>query len=170
MSVAASHLIINTLTTRLFVAEDRRLAAILSKLNQRNKPLNDTKLDGFLHAGQFYMPKDASFISGQLAYRTPLHLSLHGDMECFLADRKCVEDEKKLISQVLFTLLVNCVSPQEVRDTLPECLIAHLSNDIAHLERTDEPSYTIKYNPRALRQYAKALPKIEFYSATPLLY
>jgi hypothetical protein len=161
--------IITTLTAKLFEAEERRLASAIVSLNQRNKRLFDRKVDGFLHSGIFYLPKDASLLGGPGQTKTPLHLSLHGEMETFLKDRKAVGDEHKLISQVLFTVLVPCRSAQHIRNALPECLVGYLPN-IAVLSRTDEAAYTIQDKPRALRQYEKALPKMEVYSATQYLY
>jgi hypothetical protein len=161
--------IIDPLTAKLFAAEERRMGNLVSKLNTRNKHLSDTKVDGFIHRGLYYIPKDAVSIRGAKQSKTALHLSLIGEMESFLKERKRVEDDRKLISQVLFLLLSPCTSLQDIRNALPECLVGCVP-DLVRLNRTDDAAYTIRDNPRALRQYETALLKIEIFVATQLLY
>lgn len=161
--------IVTALTTRLFEAEERRLGAIISSLNKRNKGMAEVKLDGFLYLGIFYLPKDATLRSVGPVAKTALCGSLYGEMESFLQDKKQVLDEQKLIKQILFTLLRPCRNNQNFRDALPECLVNCLP-DLARLLRQEETAWTIRDNPRALRQYEKFLPRMELYSAAKLLY
>jgi hypothetical protein len=160
---------IDPLLTKLLAAEDRRMGNILSKMNTKNKRLNDTKIDGFIHRGIYYIPKDAVWIRVAKQSKTALHLSLIGEMESFLKDRQRVEDDRKLISQVLFNLLSPCRSNQDIRNALPNCLVSVMP-ELAKLPRTDSEAYTLQDNPRALRQYEMALLKMEVFVATQLLY
>jgi hypothetical protein len=145
------------------------LGGIISRLNTKNKRFCETKVDGFIHAGIYYIPRDAISIRGPRQSRVALHLSLVGEMQDFLNEKQRVESEKKLISQVLFNLLNPCTSNQDIRNTLPECLVGYIP-DLAKLHRTNSEAYTIQDNPRALHQYETALLKIEVFVATQLLY
>jgi len=81
-----------------------------------------------------------------------------------------VDLEKQLIKQSLSHLLIPCRSEQDIRDALPDCLSALMPRSIQALPRTNEEAWTIRNDERALRQYRKALPRIEFYSAARLIY
>jgi hypothetical protein len=164
-----SYWYINIILTKLFAAEERRLSGIISRLNTKNKQFRETKVDGFIHAGLYYVPKDAISIRGPRQTKTALHLSLIGEMESFLGEANRVKSERKLISQALFNLLSPCTSLQDVRNALPECLVSCVP-DISKLNRTDIEAYTIQDKPRELRQYKTALLQIEVYVATQLLY
>ena len=160
--------LIKTLTDNLFEAEDRRLMRDLSILNQKNKRLSDVKVDGFLYNGEYFLPKDAALRA--IGSGTPaLHIILQGDMEYFLADRKTVREEQKFIKQILYTLLSSCKSQQDIRDTLPEFLVGSFPS-LSRLPRIEQVAFTIRDNPRAIRQFDKYLPKMEIYSAAKLLY
>lgn len=160
--------LIKTLTDHLFAPEERRLAGYISKLNQRNKKLSEIKTDGFLYAGVFYQPADATLVLDRHQYKPSLHISLQADMEKHMRDRAEVMEERALISQTLFLLLKPCYSNQDYRDALPECLASLLK--LTHMPRTREMAYTIEHNARAKRQFEKILPKMEIYSTAGLLY
>ena len=88
----------------------------------------------------------------------------------FLSDVKKVELDKEQIKQVLFKLLYQANTLQEIRDSLPECLVP-LVPEIAKLSRqTDDPTWFIRNDERALKQYKKMLPKIEMYAVSRMIY
>lgn len=88
----------------------------------------------------------------------------------FLNDVKKVELDKEQIKQVLFKLLYPTTTLQEIRDALPDCLVP-LAPDISKLSRqTDDPTWFIRNDERALKQYRKILPKIEMYAMSRLIY
>lgn len=162
--------ITSALLETLFEAEDRRLNKILIQLNQDNKKLRDSKVDGFLYLGLPYLPKGIStVITGRTQCKQALHAGLVEAMERYLEDRLVVKEDRGFIQQTLFQMTRPCKSVQDLRDTLPECLV-NLRQDLARYPRTRNVAWTIQDNPRALRQYEKILPRIEFYSATRLIY
>lgn len=152
---------------QLFVAEFRRLRTNVSKLNRQNNEVRRAQADGFMLNGLFYRDME----SPPSADCAPaLDLSLMADGLSFIADRDKVHHERQLIKQTLNHLVTGCSSSQDLRDALPDCLRDTLTQEINRLSRTREEAYTIRDNPRALRQYQKILPRIEFYSAARLLY
>lgn len=162
--------IVAALVAKLFEAEGRRLNGRIVDLNQKNKRLKDVRVDGFLHGGVFYLPRDVSTtVLGPGQAKVTLHRDLEGEFLDFLADQQQVYDERRLVQQTLFSLLNPCRTDQEMRDALPECLVG-LVPHLAPLPRSNEPAHTLQDNPRALRQYEKTLPKMELYSAVRLLY
>jgi hypothetical protein len=154
----------------LFKAEERRLNSIIVSLNARHKELYGINLDGFIYRGEKFIPKlETITIAGKGQPTKVLHHALNDDMEEFLRDLTNVKTHENSIKQVLFGLLVPCKSPQDMRDALPECLVG-LIPELQAIPRTREPAYTIAHDERAVRQYEKALPKIEMYSISRLLY
>lgn len=58
-----------------------------------------------------------------------------------------------------------------MRDALPECLVAQdQSGRYKGLERTREAAWTLAGDKRALEQYEKILPSIEYYAAAHLIF
>lgn len=169
MPTEAIYTIVLRISSGLFEAEYRRLDAVISSLNQRNKRLYDAKVDGFLYAGQFYLPRDATLRTVGAVAKTPLHGSVENEMIAFLADREIVTTDQGFIRQTLHALLRLCRTDQQARDALPECLVSCYPS-FARLPRYDEVAHSIRDNPRALRQFEKFLPKMELYSALKLLY
>lgn len=162
--------LVRKLTASLFVAEERRLNGKIVELNTRNKQVRKLQVDGFLFSGQFYLPTGVSTVRfGPGQAKAPLHDSLVDSMEEYLADQKSIRTDQNLIRQTLFQVLSNCRTDQDFRNALPECLVEHIEG-LNRLSRTEEPGYTVRSNPRALRQFQKALPKIELYAATRLIY
>jgi hypothetical protein len=162
--------IIHSIADKLFEAEERRINAMIVKLNQQNKRLSEAKVDGFLYNGQLYMPKQGSLlVLGVNQSKVPLHISLHSEMDKLAKDDKIVRDDRSFIIQTLFILLSPCVSKQDIRDTLPECIV-DCAGDLQRLSRTREPAWSIQHNPRAIKQYHKLLPKLEIYAAARLIY
>lgn len=166
----STYALVKALTDTLFKAEERRLDRAILALNQENKRLQGAQIDGFLHAGQFFLPKGVSLtLAGPGQAKTALHKDLIGEMLHHLKDRSTVQEEREFISQTLYKLLNPCRTQQDIRDALPECLVNCIP-ELARLPRQREAAFTIKDDPRALRQYEKILPKMEIYSAARLLY
>lgn len=161
--------IIEGLSKVLFEAEYRRLESSVKRLDQQNREILRHVSSGFMHNGVLYRPKDAATIAVGAGANPPLAWELLGSMNEFLADRKVIQTDQKLIEQTLYTLLYQCNDGQELRDSLPECLVS-LVPALQSLNRCCNEGFIIRHDERAHRQYLKILPKIEFYSATRLMY
>jgi hypothetical protein len=162
--------LIVSLMDKLFEAETRRLDRTVQQLNQENKQLQKSALDGFLFGGKFFVPMNVSTtMAGYGQAKPPLHPALHPQMREHMKDLQIVQEERRFISQTLHLLLLPCQTERQIRNALPECLVSCVDGLSAH-PRSDEPAYTLQHDPRALRQYEKMLPKMELYSAARLLY
>lgn len=158
---------IQALSHTLFQAEDRRNTRSVDELFQSNRRIIPNHGDGFTFSGEVFRPSHAP-TRGKLFY-TPLHPSLTGDVLAFLADRDSVRQERKLMEQIFFKLLVPCMTSQDCRDALPDCLQDVLPS-IQLLSRTRPEAYTLTGDERAIRQYEQIFPRIQFYSAVRLIY
>lgn len=161
--------LIKSITDKLFEPEARRLASMINDLNTKNKELRAVSVDGFLYGGKLYMPSGVSTIvrSGTQS-KVTLHFSLNQEMETWLWDCKIIKTDQDLIKQMLFLLLKHCTNEQDLRDTLPECLINLVFTQPP--PRRNQPGYTLEDNERAQRQFQTILPKMELYSSTRLFY
>lgn len=159
------HKVIDHIINVLFAAERRRLTRAIDDLCKSNQEAYGEKLDGFHYQGRFYRPEG---LMGQLK-RKVLHLSLFDRMDLHLADEAAVKADEQFIRQTLFQLLDPCKTPQDMRDALPNCL-ADALGEHSRLPRMNEEAFTIRDNPRAMKQYNKIRPKLDLYSAARLLY
>ena len=159
------HTFIDHICKVLFTAETKRLAKTISDLIDKNQALYFVYLHGFTHAGEGF---NREGLTGALQRKT-LHIKLWDEMNLFLADRKHIENDKKDIQQLLFKLLDPCFSSQDIRDSIPDCVLDTLPSYIRDLQRARNPTFFLNHE-RDFRQYNKTLPKLEFYSAARLLY
>jgi hypothetical protein len=160
--------VIDEITTNLFEPEKRRIQGWVDKLIRANQEAYDVKeMPGFLYGGVFYR---ASWLGpGDWPGKKALHHSLYTEMDALLKDREGVYRDRDFIRQTLVKLLQNCDNSEQIRNTLPEGLVAMMPS-LSCIRRTDEPACTIRGDARAMRQYEKMLPKIEVYSAARLIY
>jgi hypothetical protein len=149
---------------KLFVAEDRRITKALDVLIKQNQEATGMLSDGFMYQGKFYRHSNAAAGGGA---RTTLDLSLWPQMERLLQEKEEIELDRRQIEQVLFRLIEPCANLQHVRDAVPDCIIDITPAEVRELGRMGRPNWQTL---RDLRQYNKILPRIEFYSATRLIY
>ena len=160
-SISTVYTIVTSLVTKLLEADKRRQNDSLIEINAANKSLQKQSIDGFIYRGDFWCPTlDGPILGGARVKRTLLHPTLEPKMNDWLSERNLIVHEQHLIRQVLHTLVRKCQDMQDLRDTLPECVVM-LFKELDQLSRTREPAWTIQDNPRALSQWAKVLPRIE---------
>ncbi|QDH83947.1 hypothetical protein Axy10_046 [Achromobacter phage vB_AxyP_19-32_Axy10] len=157
------------LVKELFKAELRRLDGLLEEIalaNDRIKGIPFTA--GFLFNGEFYKRNTARNTPGR-GEKVDLDYSLTDQMLSFCKETALLLNDIQMINQMVFRLVKGCETNQDVRDALPECL-AGFSEAMRALPRTREAGYTLEGDERAQRQYAKILPRMEFYSVMGLIY
>lgn len=163
----SSHEIIKRITTSLFEPEQRRLTAAKDLLVKRNAEFyRDKPHDGFTYQGK---PYDYEHLGRGTRTRVSLHFELIDQMDEFLKDQEQVWGDRYYISQILHNILAPCQDLQDIRDALPNCLVDTLE-ELRSYNRTRPEAYTIQADKRAVRQYQKVLPRIEFYATARLLY
>lgn len=164
--LTGNHEIINPILGLLFEAEERRLTNWIDKICRDNAEVKGQANVGFIYAGRFYRPSDQV---GHIPGKRALHPSLEPDMTAFVRDQAGIELDKSLIKQTLFNLIFPCHTDQQIRDALPDCLVSVLT-DYSRLPREQEEAWSIRDNPRAMRQYEAILPKIQIYTAARMMY
>jgi hypothetical protein len=164
--------IIASIASSLMAAEYRRLEKTLLEIAQENRRARGEGLGtplSFLYSGGCYAPAEEKFSSRLGNGRSPLHPVLEPMMQEYIQDKKVIDADIKMIQQNLFKLLYQCCNLQELRDVLPECIVA-LHPKLKAIPRHCSPLFLIRNDPRAMRQWEAIFPKIEFYSATHLMY
>src|SRR5688500_4841045 len=113
--------IIQGIKNALFLPEERRLQGWIDQIAQKNKSLSDIKDPlGFWFDGKYFRP---SWLTVGKYPKTTLHELLHSEMEDFIKDQHSVNEDRQYISQTLFALIEPCETYQNIRDTLPDCLV-----------------------------------------------
>lgn len=158
--------LINQIIDRLFTPEQRRIDQEIEALCKSQREITGDSIDGFLLDGEAFRWKTAPTVGTR---KSGLHPDLNGLAREFLSTYKEVEKEKEQIRQGLILLVRPCNDLQDLRDALPNC-ITDTVPELAGLERTREPAWTIQGNRRHMRAYEHILPKLEFYSVSRLLY
>lgn len=155
----------------LFLAELTRLDDVLNKLIDQNDHIHGIPVSaGFLYQGEYYLRSNAS-TAPTFGERLLLNPELWGKMNKYLEASSRLIMEVHLVNQAVFRLVRGCMSYQDVRDALPECLVVQdQTGRYKGLERTREPAWTIAGDDRALAQYNKILPSIEYYAAAHLIF
>jgi hypothetical protein len=147
----SSH-VLGVLKAKLAEPEKRRLDKILQDLNQRNRYMTQVQHDGFLYGGAHELPRYRSNnlpLKGQLKGLSP---ELFDEMEALIADRHQSELNLSFSTQVIFAIIKNCETLEDIRNALPDHLWI-LYGHPQHIDRTREELWTIRDNPTLLRQY-----------------
>lgn len=159
---------IGLMMEKLFEAEERRIDRSIEELDRQNREVKGHKTYGFMHQGKVYMPKNNPNIADHRG-REALAFTLHKQGNLLVKDIRVVADDKQMIEQLVYLLIKDCESVQAVRDTLPESLV-NLSDELAQYTRLSQEGYTLEGDERAQRQFLKLKDKIDFYTATRLIY
>jgi hypothetical protein len=158
--------VIEALLKSLFGNDFRRLTEWTDKMVGKNCSRLGIVGHAFLYSGIVYRQSN---VVGIIKAPKLLHGELMEEMDALLADKAIVDDHRASVRQTLVNLFDPCESLQDMRDTLPECLVGCLPR-FQQISREKEPAFTIANNPRAMRQYAKVLPLMESYAAARLIF
>lgn len=163
-----AHQWIDQILKELFAPDHRRLVAWVDKLCENNQEIVGKDVHGFIYAGAFYRPSN---VRGVITGRKSLHSSLAPKMEDFLRSKQIMEVEKTKLRQALFMLLEPCNDQQDIRDTLPECIVDCLPELRQHYpNRKKAVAFTIASNERAMKTFNRLLPKMEEYSVARMIF
>ena len=166
-----AHEWVDMIVGKLFQPDNERMGKAVSELTDANRSLRGDTSFGFMHHGKRYLdPRYASQRKVLSKYPMPtLALELHDRLAQFASDNAQLEKDKALIKQALTPLLINCNDLQDIRNSVPECLV-HLVPQISHLQRTmEDNTILIRSDKYAMRAYEKALPLIQAYSVAGLV-
>lgn len=163
--MADLHKLIDSFMTRLFEPENRRLQQRVNELDRQNSEIRRERAYGFQWHGQRFYAENAPTRRTSLP---SLDFSLRNEGNDLIKDRNQVDEDSKLIGQIMYLLIKNCPDLQTIRDALPDSLV-ELSDDLMSMPRQRPAGYSIT-DERQKRQFEKALDKIDFYSATRMMY
>lgn len=162
-----THEVIDHIITVLFEPDRRRIEAWIDRMIAKNEEaMGKTNVHCFIYNGDFYRQSN---VRGFIQYRPALEYALWPEMDKLVADQRQVENDKAFCKQALVMLLEPCGTIQEIRDALPDC-VAEVMPQLQGLERRYAPLWSISGNPRAQRQVAKIMPKLEMYSVTRMMF
>jgi hypothetical protein len=162
----SQQILIANVISDLLAPEMRHFQKQVDQLIDANDAVNGSLSMGFHYLGVAYC-RGGQRIAPQNVLG--LHNSLLPVMTKLMVWLRRVEFDKKLIMQMLYTLLAPCTSYQEIRDAFPDTMTMYLGA-VCDLPRIQEPAWTIKNNPIAMRQYHKTIEKMEAYAAMRFLY
>lgn len=176
MALAYSHQWLDTIIQRLFTPETRRIDKMIESLTERNSLAKKKTTYGFLHMGQVYVSESNKPLFAALHGRNSkvpvpsLSIEFANEASAFINDVTVINRDKSRIRQVLFKLIYQANSKQEIRDALPECVVQTIEG-FKDIPRTrNDCAWLIRDDWRSVRDYEKILPKIEFYAMTALIY
>lgn len=159
--------------TKLFEPEDRYLDRLVVNLNQANSEVKGKEFVGFVHMGVAHIPlanRTRRPRGRPNEYCPTLDFTLLGQAEQYIQQRNRVKLDRDQIRQALFHLLCQCSDMQEIRNVLPDCIVAMFPALSAHRRTVQDPLYMVRSNKPFVEQYQKLLPKIEYYAMSRMLY
>lgn len=171
-----SHEWIDKIIAKLFEAEDRYSDNLIAELNRQNSEVKKQQFVGFMHMGQRFVLREyrPRFSAARRGHRgihalPTLAFSLLEPASHFMKYQTRVDLDKSQIKQLLFGLLHQCNTLQEIRDTLPECLVP-LVPEVAGLSRfIQDPCFLIRNDRFVMADYERIISKIEFYAMSHLI-
>lgn len=152
--------------------DTRRFKKIVDELNKQNSAIKGQNFFGFIHLGVRFIDSRYTHQAKALSkVQVPtLSLQLNQEAKEFRQDYAKVDADMDKIRQALMPLLVNCLSLQDIRDSLPECIV-QLIPRLSCLPRVmADNTVHIRSNKYALKAYEKALPLMQAYSVAALIY
>ena len=158
---------VETVKTKLFAPEKRRLQKMIDHLVERNAEtlIGVVGHFGFMFDGQNYLKSNAQYAKGRFP---TLRFDLNDEMYSVLEDRKQVELDKAQIGQILSKLQYHAQNMQERRDALPECIV-NLFPELRAIERRSQPSFFMDGSD-TFQEWERMMPKIESYAIASLIY
>ena len=153
----------------LFLPEQRRLDKIVSELCIKNGQIKGTVCYGFIFQGERYVPSEHMNKLKHLKSLGSLAINLLNEVNAFKCDKQKITNDMTHIKQLLFNMTFQCCDRQELRDSLPECVVN--LTDLKNLPRIcQDPTRFLRDNRWYMEEYERVLPKIEFYSTMHLIY
>jgi hypothetical protein len=165
---------IDRIVSILFSAEDRRINAAVSELNRRNGVIKNKPTHGFMHMGNTFVPEDSKqqFAMMKRARQVVpvLALELMQEGNDLITDMRKSSLERDQIKQMLYKLLKDATCLQEIRDSLPDSVVA-LIPELKRIPRSNpDQTWLIRNDERALKQHQKMLPIMEMYAVSQMIF
>lgn len=158
--------VIDTIVKDLFTAEEGRLGKNITELIKLNNNVLGRGLDGFLWNGDWFTAPGTPPSRGE---RKSLHHSLDGQMRAHALDSDMVQNDKQMIMQLIYKIMLASTSPQLLRDSLPNSVV-NLLPGLKKIERIDQSGACFPPGSRDRREFDRIAPKIDQYAAGKFFY
>jgi hypothetical protein len=158
--------VISEIMTELFKPEDARHEREVQTLLEENKEIIENTSVTSQLAWMDRRRVGAMILNDQV-----LSPTLASKFEQVTQLRRNIELDKHQVGQFMQNLLHKCKTWQEIRNSLPDCLV-QMSYQLKYhdIVRTQEPEDNMKNDPKALYRYEKFMIKINTYCAMRFLY
>lgn len=169
MNLSGLKQFVEQIVAKLFESQDRRIDRLVTELDKKNREIKNYQVEGFLLQGQAFVPKNARYAHARGTSRNSLSFTLQEEGNELLVEKRTLDHDRKIIEQFLYKTLYHCQNAQEVRDTIPQCLI-QFSPQLQKMEQRSSIGFYAPKDPRYLREAEKIIPRIEYYSVLHLMY
>lgn len=150
----------------LLARETKRLNAVRVSLIQKNGNIGGSP-DGFLYAGKVYTELRGPARHGKIFKPIAKQLEQDAYDLVFLTDR--LEADGQILRQSLSVVIPLCRTKQDVRDVLPETLVADIPT-FRGIPRQREEGFALNEKPLLKAQYKKAVEIALYYRVNQLIY
>lgn len=151
---------------KLFESEANRINAWMLSLCGQHTVATSIECYGFKYKGERYIPQEYQHFMKKTRELPTLNITLSQKVIEFYAETQRLGKDKAQIRQLFSVLLMRCESRQNVRNALPECVVALLGLQDEYPREFPE---TDLLNPALVEQYHRLLPKIQMYSVIHLI-
>ncbi len=151
---------------KLFESEEKRMNAWMLSLCIKHASLVGGDCFGFKYKGERYIPEEYQHFMKKTKELPTLNITLSQKVIEFYTEIQRLGKDKAQIRQLFSVLLMRCESRQNVRNALPECVVALLELQDEYPREFPE---TDLLNPVVIEQYHRLLPKIQMYSVVHLI-
>jgi len=150
----------------LLADESTRLDKVLQDLILRNHSLGG-HLNAFIHVGEIFHILPRRLFRGE--HIPALHLSMAAEAENLKTLCDNIKRDRRRLYQAFSVVLPKCHNKQEVRDVLPETLVAAIPA-FRGVERQQEEGFILDAHPVLKEQYQQAVELALSYQANKLIY
>lgn len=144
-----------------------RLAAMKEDLINENTQFSRVSY-GFLFGGTFFHHLTKDQLKNPGVQKPPLDPSLHEKGHLLVDQITALEKNTKHLHQGLSVLLRDCENEQDVRDAVPESVLAFVP-ELKPWPRTRPPAWTLQDKPLQLDQYQHTKATIAAFIASRIL-
>jgi hypothetical protein len=159
--------VINQLVNDLFAHEIQYINQTFEKLVIENQSLGGT-MNVFLYDGEYRSHLPHHLVKGVKNVRE-VQPTLYPAMQKHLERVRAYERDKRFVLNAFSVVGQKCNSIQDMRDVLPEPLVAEVPS-LKRMERMREEGWLLFDNPLLLRQFREAVEIVLYYKVNRLIY
>ena len=150
----------------LFESESKRVNKWMLSLCQEHSSVTGTDCYGFKYKGERYIPEEYSNFMKKVRELPTLSINLSQKVIDFYTEVQRIKKDRDQIRQLFALLLMKSTTVFEVRNALPECVVALVGLQNDSVRSIPEGA---NLSPTAKEQYDRLLPKIQMYSVIHLI-